>query len=312
MTSWADAEEDPVAPLEQAPSEYTGGSGVRPRLQLKPRSATASGDHGGGGSSGKSNPFGAAKPREQVLASKGIDASLVDKRVERKASVPRLSAEQDKQVEDLRSELTDIEEKLREANEMELPEEDFRIAAEGKREELNVLVKGFHELNLKERNARPAERMERSSASGKGAGGAPGETPPRKFERPSERRRRLEQQREEGGEGGGYGGSRGGGGGRYNDHGNEGGGGEDDAYSSFGGTRSGGGGRGGGGAGGDRGGSRGGGAGYNDRGSGGGSYNDRGGGGGGGGGGGFDDNRGGGGRSNNNYDDKYAGDRYNY
>ena len=46
-------------------------------------------------------------------------------------------AEQDKKVEDLRAELTEIELKLREANEMELPEEEFRVAAEAKREELN-------------------------------------------------------------------------------------------------------------------------------------------------------------------------------
>eukprot|EP00585_Thalassiosira_rotula_P014162 CAMPEP_0196164774 /NCGR_PEP_ID=MMETSP0911-20130528/886_1 /TAXON_ID=49265 /ORGANISM="Thalassiosira rotula, Strain GSO102" /LENGTH=159 /DNA_ID=CAMNT_0041430081 /DNA_START=23 /DNA_END=498 /DNA_ORIENTATION=- len=157
MSSWADASDDP--PLEQAPAEYTGGGGVRPRLQLKPRSATAGKSSGAsGGGSSKSNPFGAAKPREEVLASKGIDASLVDKRVERKASVPRLTADQDRQVEDLRKELTEIEEKLREANEMELPEEDFRVAAEEKREELNELVKGFHDLNLEERNARDAER----------------------------------------------------------------------------------------------------------------------------------------------------------
>lgn len=66
MSSWADESED-YAPLEQAPDEYTGGGGVRPRLHLKPRSATA-GQQSTGASSGgssKSNPFGAAKPREE-------------------------------------------------------------------------------------------------------------------------------------------------------------------------------------------------------------------------------------------------------
>jgi hypothetical protein len=47
----------------------------------------------GGGSSSKSNPFGAAKPRELVLQSKGIDPTAVEKRVERKASVARLTGE---------------------------------------------------------------------------------------------------------------------------------------------------------------------------------------------------------------------------
>lgn len=291
--TWADESEDP-APLEQAPAEYTGGGGVRPRLNLKPRSATAATDaaRSGGGGSSKSNPFGAAKPREQVLASKGIDASLVDKRVERKASVPRLTAEQDRQVEDLRAELTEVEEKLREANEMELPEEEYRVSAEEKRGTLNELVKGFHEINLKERNSRDAERTDKYSAGsarggGGGGGGASagagaGGEAPRKFERPSERRRRLEQQKHEGG---------------YDEGGGE------DAFSSFGGNRNSG--RGGGGGGGrdeHRGGHGGGGGG------GGGSYR-----GGGGGYGDRDGGHGGGGRdSNSNYDDKYAGDRYNY
>ena len=60
MSSWADESEDP--PLEQAPDEYTGGSGVRPRLHLKPRSKAAPQDSG---SAGKSSIFGAAKPREE-------------------------------------------------------------------------------------------------------------------------------------------------------------------------------------------------------------------------------------------------------
>ncbi|KAL7532086.1 hypothetical protein ACHAWF_004008 [Thalassiosira exigua] len=293
MSSWADESED-GPPLEQAPAEYTGGGGVRPRLRLKPRSANAgSTSQDPSPRAGGSNPFGAAKPREEVLASKGIDASLVDKRVERKASVPRLTAEQDRQVEDLRAELTDIELKLREANEMELPEEDFRIAAEEKREELNVLVKGFNEMNLKERAEGDQARKERDGGRGGGGHGAAGGagSPQRKFERPSERRRRLEQERGEGG-----------GGGRYGDYDNDREGGQDDNYASFGSNRRGGGGGGGGGGyHGDRShsdnresrGSRGG----NDYGDGG----HQGGGGGGG-------RRSGGG----GYNDKYAGDRYNY
>jgi pyruvate/2-oxoglutarate dehydrogenase complex dihydrolipoamide acyltransferase (E2) component len=52
--------------------------------QLKPRSqaAASAATHA---SAGKSNPFGAAKPREEVLASKGIDPKLVEERIEKKA-----------------------------------------------------------------------------------------------------------------------------------------------------------------------------------------------------------------------------------
>lgn len=67
MSSWADESEDVEPRLEQAPPEYTGGGGVRPRLQLKPRSTTgvAAAEAQDPHRSSKSNPFGAAKPREQ-------------------------------------------------------------------------------------------------------------------------------------------------------------------------------------------------------------------------------------------------------
>ena len=70
MSSWADESEDQYSnerPLEQAPAEYTGGGGVRPRLQLKPRSTNAGSASypSSSTSTSKSNPFGAAKPREE-------------------------------------------------------------------------------------------------------------------------------------------------------------------------------------------------------------------------------------------------------
>ena len=122
-------------------------------------------------------------------------------------------------------------------NEMELPEEEYRVTAEKKRTELNDLVKGFHELNFKERSEKAAERKEGAGGdAAAGKGGGEKSSSQRKFERPSERRRRLEQERRDGG----------GGGGRYNDY-DEGGGNQDDAFASFGGNRNrgrGGGGRG--------------------------------------------------------------------
>ena len=79
VLGWGDEAEDsnPEEPLEPAPAEFTtgggrsggGGSGERPRLKLMPRGATSSAAAasstaaGAGGS--KSNPFGAAKPREE-------------------------------------------------------------------------------------------------------------------------------------------------------------------------------------------------------------------------------------------------------
>ncbi len=72
--AWGDEAEDPSPeePFEPAPAGHGGGggsgSGERPRLNLMPRGATAAGVSAGaaaGGGSSKSNPFGAAKPREE-------------------------------------------------------------------------------------------------------------------------------------------------------------------------------------------------------------------------------------------------------
>ena len=63
-----------------------------PCLQLKPRSAQGVADaQKSAAASAKSNPFGAAKPREQVLAAKGVDAKLVDSRIDKKAEVLHLT-----------------------------------------------------------------------------------------------------------------------------------------------------------------------------------------------------------------------------
>lgn len=55
-------------------------------LQLKPRGSSSQSQQQASSNSGKSSIFGAAKPREEVLASKGIDAKLVDERITKKAT----------------------------------------------------------------------------------------------------------------------------------------------------------------------------------------------------------------------------------
>ncbi|KAL7470513.1 hypothetical protein ACHAXS_010767 [Conticribra weissflogii] len=351
MNSWADESEDHPdhthgggGIISNVGIPHTPPAGERPRLHLQPRSSTAAASAAAPASPSKPNPFGAAKPREEVLASKGIDPTLVDTRIEKKAHVPRLTAEQDRQVELLRKELTEIEEKMREANENELPEEEYRVAAEEKREELNDLMRRFQEVNLEAAvggagagaaagaggGVRAVAAAGKEKEGERGGDGDERRGSTTKFERPSERRRRLEQKRREERSAGGYHGNR---------DGYEGG---DDPYASFGGTsrnrhRDSGSGRGygrggygdrdsyrGGGGGGGRGRGGGGGGGrYHDRDNRGGyngSRNDRysddrrnsgrGRGGGGGGGGGYNNSH----RSNDQptYDDKYAGDRYNY
>jgi hypothetical protein len=66
-------------------------TGERPRMQLKPRSKAA-GATGGFAATGKANPFGAARPREEILKAKGVDVAKIDAALEEKTRrLPRLS-----------------------------------------------------------------------------------------------------------------------------------------------------------------------------------------------------------------------------
>lgn len=194
MSSWAD-QSDPSynEPWSAASSSYqeqdSRGSthaapSQRKRLQLKPRSTKKPSESSGTSAASSSSPFGAAKPREEVLAQKGIDPKLVDERIQKKATPLRFTKEQEEELEILRAGLTKVEEELRDANERELPEEKFRVETERRRKELNEVMKNFQELNLQTQQEQLAEKANK---------------PRQKFERPSERRRRLEQ---EGGGGG--------------------------------------------------------------------------------------------------------------
>ena len=118
--------------------------------QLKPRSVRVGEDGAPRRQRQKSSskdPFGAALPREQVLKQRGIDAAVMDSRIERKAEVHHFTKEQEEEIETVREQLVAAEKLWREANEKELPEESFRIDAEAKRKELNDLMDKFSKLN---------------------------------------------------------------------------------------------------------------------------------------------------------------------
>mmetsp|Transcript_64530 Transcript_64530/g.76399 ORF Transcript_64530/g.76399 Transcript_64530/m.76399 type:complete len:212 (+) Transcript_64530:163-798(+) len=179
----------------------------RKRLQLKPRSVGTSRTPQSQPSprSSSSNPFGNAKPREEVLAGKGIDAKLVDARIQKKATTLHLTRDQEMQVNTLQRELDQIQKSRREANEKELPEEHFRIAEEKKKKELNDLMKQFSEMNTADSAELPESAGNTGSDKGGFSSGGGGSNEPRRqFERPSERRKRMEQRRENGENEGGY------------------------------------------------------------------------------------------------------------
>ena len=107
----------------------------------------------------KINPFGDAKPREIVLANKGVDYRNVDKILDRKIAAEHLTPEQDAEAESIRLALSKAEDAYWDANEKELPEEDLRLDMEAKRKELHDLLEKFQEINLRKK------REESSSSS---------------------------------------------------------------------------------------------------------------------------------------------------
>jgi hypothetical protein len=201
----------------------------RPRLKLQPKGST-SGASGGAARSAKSNPFGAARTREEVLASKGIDAKAIDAKLdERTKRAPRLTKQQEEEIEAATTEVKYEEAQVEKAT---TPEE--KAAAEAKlaakKTEVDALAAKFKQANI-DKEKRFAAKDAKAGKDGK-----PGRP---QFVRPSERRRQREE--EQGGGGGGGDAdrdaaftsfnqrSRGGGGGSYAR------GGDDAAFQSFGG-----------------------------------------------------------------------------
>lgn len=72
----------------------------------------------------------------------------MDEKIARKAVGTHFTTVQETQLEAVRVQLTAAEEELRHANEKELPEESYRVAADAKRNELNTLLETFGRLNV--------------------------------------------------------------------------------------------------------------------------------------------------------------------
>ena len=184
------------APLPGEESTPPPGQGTepevpatRPTLKLAPRSAAAAAARTGSGSS-KSNPFGAAKPREEVLSRKGVDVNEVEKKIEAKVAVSksvRLTKAQQEEVDALQLEIDTAATELA-ATMSEEAKASITATLTSKKSSLDDLLEKFKSLAVAAKVEKPVE--------------------PRKFERPSERRARLEAEGGGGG-GGGGGGARG-------------------------------------------------------------------------------------------------------
>lgn len=132
------------------PTERTG-------LKLAPRGSTPA---SAPASSSKPNPFGTAKPREEVLIQKGVDPKEVEQKIEAKVVRPRFSKEQEEQLAQLQE---------------GVDAETDPAAAAAKKAELEEVVAKFKEAAITEKPAvrkfeRPSERVARLEAAGQGQG----------------------------------------------------------------------------------------------------------------------------------------------
>lgn len=236
----------------------------RKRLVFAPRSAEGVAKATAASSSGKSNPFGAAKPREAVLATRSgkTEDEILKEELSKDKLKLRLTSQQAEEKEGIEASIEELKEGLK-LEEDEEKKVGIQQQLDAGQQKLDALMEDIKKLTL--------------DAAARG-----------EIQRPSERRAAMDAQQMGGGGGGGGGGGPGGEG-----FGNFGGGGPPAQY--------GGGGGGGGNRGPGYGGGGGGGGGYQDRGQQGGNYGGPGGGGGGtfGSGGGYQDRgNGGGGRDN--------------
>jgi rubredoxin len=110
MSAWAEEMENEPLPDNVDPAETTApiSSPTGPKkLHLQPRGATTTSEKPVESSHGdaKSNPFGAAKPREMVLKQKGVDPNEIEAKIEAKVARPRLTKEQQDSVDALQAEI---------------------------------------------------------------------------------------------------------------------------------------------------------------------------------------------------------------
>ena len=100
------------APTGSPPASPPRG---RPRLQLKKRDPAAAARLAQQAPRRGSNPFGDAKPREEVLTNKGIDVKAMDRKTELKAQAAhRLTRQQREEADAIAAEVKHAEEALRE------------------------------------------------------------------------------------------------------------------------------------------------------------------------------------------------------
>lgn len=173
----------PVADMsDPAPDPPSTSPPGRKKLVLKKRDpvAAAAAKSSLAPSSGKSNPFGAARPREETLLAKGVDVKEMDAKLEsRTTAAKRLTRMQREEADIASARVARAEAALREANEKEMPENALLADLEAKRAELAQLLEKFAKVNIEaaEEKKKGPMSVARSMAGSRAAAAAAAATP---------------------------------------------------------------------------------------------------------------------------------------
>ena len=136
-----------IAEASEPPSE-------RPPLKIAPRTATTA------PTSAKSSIFGGARTREEILASKGIDARKKDAELETKARPKRLTKQQAEELEAAKAEITFEQERLATATTAG-DKAAAQAKVDAKEKEVAALGEKFKAQNLAYEHKKTAEKAVR-------------------------------------------------------------------------------------------------------------------------------------------------------
>jgi len=152
----------------------------RRRLQLKPRSKNAGQVGGYAKSTSRSSIFGAAKPREEVLKSKGIDHRKIDKKLdERTATMPKMTVAQSEEYNARVEVIKSLELELGKASgEAEIASATAKLQAE-KQKQLDFIRSLRRPPTRAEQEA--ARQRQQNQFASAGGGFADAAAPPRQY-----------------------------------------------------------------------------------------------------------------------------------
>ncbi|KAL3140073.1 hypothetical protein ABBQ38_004353 [Trebouxia sp. C0009 RCD-2024] len=145
-------------------SQASGGEAPqRRKLNLKPRDENAASKAEAEKTSSRSNPFGAAKPRETVLAAKlgKKEEDILKEELSKDRINLRLDPEQNDQKRAAEEAVKEVEDEL-EAETDESKLEALKAEVAGRKEKLSTLIDGFQKMAMEKAKAgggmRPSER----------------------------------------------------------------------------------------------------------------------------------------------------------